>query len=272
MKNTLFLFQFLLAIMPLYSQSVSIELSVSWRLEKNILEEGSIMNTPILNIIYRNNSSDNIYFKKISMPDYNELPKTSSGALVQISDKELANIDWQGIVQSAISYSKFTVGRNYLVEIGNSNTIEGYWNVINYEDTCIECESDYINDVISDVHRYINFRNKLRATSIKSKLQFIKSDIIEDSVLHPNKKYFVFLKPKEIHIDSFNVFAFNLVKGNFTFSIGKNVIENYDFIKPFWDENQKLWIQRVSKLPERVGVYKLYSGGINTNKLTIEFR
>ncbi len=74
MKKILFcLFGIMLSLDAL-SQNVCIELSVHWQLEKDIFKEDSIVNTPFLHITYKNNSNENIYFKKLPLPDSLGLP------------------------------------------------------------------------------------------------------------------------------------------------------------------------------------------------------
>jgi hypothetical protein len=56
----------LLRALSLFPQCISIELSVIWKMEYDIFNRDSMVNTPILNITYRNNCDVNYYFFKAS--------------------------------------------------------------------------------------------------------------------------------------------------------------------------------------------------------------
>lgn len=85
------------------------------------------------------------------------------------------------------------------------------------------------------------------------------------------KDYAVFLKPGETYIQSFDLTGFYIIGGSYEFIIDKEKIENFVEISSVWDESQKRWFYKKDYLPLLVNGYKLYSGEIKTNKLSILF-
>ncbi len=75
----------------------------------------------------------------------------------------------------------------------------------------------------------------------------------------------------ETYIDTYNIYGFQLVRGNFTFYIDPSSLKNYVNTTPVWDKNQSKYIETKTMLPKLVGEYKLYSGNFNSNKITITF-
>jgi hypothetical protein len=253
------------------AQNVSIQLSVHWQLEQDIFDEDSVVNTPMLNVTYQNNGSENIYFKKVSLPDETGAPQTGYGSLMHYPYEEWLNPNWRMRAKAALSFSKFTAGNNYIVKIGISQFCTGPWDIVNEADTCIECETDLINDNISNIHEFIKHKKQTERFGDYSKSQFNKEDLSEDSILNACSKYFVFLKPGEIHTDTFNIIAFKLIKGNFTFIIDETIVTEYVYIEYFLDEIQKRLIQPTAKLPDKVGIFNLYKGVVLVNNLQISF-
>ena len=252
-------------------QNISIELSIYWQIDKDIFVDDSKMNTPFLNITYRNNSDKSIYFKKISLPDRVGLPETVHGTLLQYPYSEWLNPDWRMRAESSVEMSSFFINENYKVRIGNFLSSLGVWYIVNEADTCVECETDIINDNISDIHDYIYHTKYPERFKVSSNLPFVIDDLCEESILKANRNYFVFLKPDETYTDTFNLVAFQLVKGNYTFGIEENTIPDSVWSEFIWDDSQRKYIEQNIKLPEKVGEYQLYSGAFLTNRVTVDF-
>jgi hypothetical protein len=255
------------------AQNVSIQLSIHQQLKQDIFNEDSVVNTPMLNVMYQNNSNKNVYFKKVSWTDESGLPITGYGSLMQYPYEEWLNPNWRKRAEAALSFSEFTAGNNYIVEIGGFQSCFGSWHIVNEADTCIECETDLINDCITDIHAFVNHKKQIERFEDYQKSQFHKEDLPENSILNTGSRYFVFLKPGEIHTDTFNIIAFKLIKGNFTFSIGENIITETEYVDMghVWNETQKRLIRQTVKLPDKVGNFNLYTGAVLTNNLQISF-
>ena len=251
MKKVLFYLFGLLSCFGAVSQNVSIELSIHWQLERDVFNEDSIVNTPMLNITYRNNSDENIYFKKISLPNGIGLPRTGYGFNMNMPP-EMRN-NWRKRAENSLKFSQFTVGNDYMVEIGSFLSVPSSWFIYNKADTCEECTMDLINDNISDIHEYMT-RKPLDTDFPRSR------DLYE--ILGIDKENFVFLQPNETYTETFNIIAFQLVKGNFTFGIKEDTIPDYVQIR----------FRQTAKLPEKVGEYRLYSGSFHTNAVKVSFK
>jgi len=102
-------------------------------------------------------------------------------------------------------------------------------------------------------------------SKLSRKHHFEPEDLLpENIILDPVKDQFVFLKPNEIHTDTYNLVAYKIVEGCFTFFIKRKEIKNY--VATYKDE-----IDQEIELPEIVGEYHRYSGAFNTNKVTVCF-
>lgn len=253
------------------SQYVSIELSENRQLEKDIFNEDSVVNTPLLNITYRNNSNTCIYFKKISIPNKARLPGTVSGTNMNMPAEMRFN--WKKKAEIALMYSQFSIGEKYRVNIGTFLSRDaGSWFLVNEADTCTECDIDLINDRITDIHEFIYRKQYPDRISIPTMIPFtVKQDLTEENILTVNSDLFVFLKPNEIHIDTFNIIAFQLIKGDFTFAISEDTIPDRVWIEYIWDSAQSKYIEQTAMLPKKIGAYNLYCGAFHTNEVKIKF-
>lgn len=251
-----------------FSQCVSIELSVEWERGYEIFKENSEDYVPKLLITYRNNSDTNLYFLKIS-DSRGGNPLLSKGSLVQYPIEEYINPNYYERAKVHGSYKN----KKYNVIIGGSQLFNKGWIVEN--DTLnseVEHEIDPINDDLTDIYEYI-FRKDM-SKNIDSlawlKTYFLVSDITVEQIINKYKDKFVFLKPGEKEIDSYNLSGFNLIKGCFSFNIEPNSLQQF-VLTSVWDQNRLKFIEEKTALPEFAGDYKLYSGHFNSNKIIIDF-
>jgi hypothetical protein len=225
-------------------------------MKNDIFVRDSVVSTPILNITYRNNCNTNYYFFKRS-PKKDDRAMVMHRGLLQYPDDDL--------LKRAKSYRRFT-NQNYNVIMGQGPYCDAYWNIFN--DTVaynnIFFSEENINLYIENIYDYINFENYLKISRFDI---FRQSDVTPENILLDStvNEYFVFLEPKQIHIDTYNLIAFKIVEGCFTFIIRPNEIENYVIVRADFIERQEY------KLPTVVGEYHLYSGDFNTNKVTVCF-
>jgi hypothetical protein len=238
-----------------FAQSISIEFSIELKnIEKNICENNKLSTIPYLNLSYKNNTSDSLYFFKIidnfyftALRTHNPLSKGKSKCLDRL---------------------KFHSNEKYKVVIGNStfNSIPEIFE--NDADLHAEHEGNIINDEIQDIYTYI-----LHDSVFKNSFYFEKNPIVptEENIKTKLKDYVVFLKPGETYVQSFDLTGFYIIGGSYEFIIYKEKIDNYIEVSSFWDENQKKWIYKKDYLPSIVNGYKLYSGEIKTNRLNIIF-
>jgi len=102
------------------------------------------------------------------------------------------------------------------------------------------------------------------------KLDFIVDDLLPENLINSVGERFVFLKSGETHSEPYNLIAFIILEGCFTFHTLDNIIENY-VLTTQMDSATKRPVEQKLELPETVGEYFRYSGSFNTNKVTVCF-
>ncbi len=243
-----------------YSQKISIELSAKWVKGYDVFEKNSTIYYPELIITYRNNSDSNLYFSRVSNSRCG-LPNLPYGTLFQYPIEEYLNPNYLKRAKNHGNYSN----NNYTVEISNSAHLFKGWYVYNDTvDFSISHAIDFVNDELADIYEYMYIENcrENNDSSNMLKTHYSASEITPENILHRFKDLFVFLKPGEIYQDNYNLIAFKLLKGNFTFCV-EPFLPDYIYAE--------LFNKIKTPLPKVVGEYNLYSGNVNSNKITIAF-
>jgi len=243
----------------LFSQCISIELSVVWEMRGDIFNEDSVVNTPILNITYRNNCSDNYYFFKVS-PRKDVEPMVMCRALVNYVDFDLR--------KRAKSHGNYA-NENFSVIIGKSPWYNKGWNIEGGSAEYIE-KSFFHRSVdlsLQEIYDYLYSKRHYKPAPLGFYNYFTSSFITPENIISDFlQDQFVFLKPFETHIDTYNLIGYKIVEGCFTFLIGQDEIKDYVVGRgEEWGTTQEI------ELPEIVGEYLRYSGAFNTNKVTVCF-
>lgn len=254
MKNLFVFIAILFSSMHLFSQCISVELSIFWKRESSpfSLTENDFC-VPFLQITYRNNSDEALYFLKVSQSVNNFPEFVRSGTLVNNNPTQYGN------------YSN----TQFLVNLGASPHYLNAWEVIpDTLDPKKEHEIPIINDDLANIYESLsdNYSDSLNEV----KTHYTVSDIIPELILDKFKDKFVFLRAGEIYTDTNNLVGFKLLKGCFTFYISP-YLPTYVYTTPIWDKNQSKYIETKSVLPKLVGEYKLYSGNFNSNKISLTF-
>ena len=249
---TLFLF---LQVHSLFSQCLSIELSVTWEMGYDIFQKDSIVSIPKLNITYRNNCDTNYYFFKVS-------PRKDGSKMILCS--AMRQYEDNDDLKRAKSHSNY-VNQKFNVIMGESPWYDSGWDIFN--DTIDSYEGKHFERVACDldeIYQYMYAENHYKRV-IKMPFYFVPSDITPENILTSVNDQFVFLKSRETFVDTYNLIGFKLVEGYFTFMIMQNEIENY--VVALHDYKNSINVE----LPEIVGEYHRYSGRFNTNKVTVCF-
>ena len=257
MKPKIFLITTLLFLQVhfLFSQCISIELSVTWEMGHDIFIKDSVMSIPILNITYRNNCDTNYYFFKVS-PRSDDYPMVLCWGSIHPDE----SIDYLKKGEFRGEY----VNQNFNVLMGWQPSYEAGWlifnDTINYPH---QFSMENIHCILHLIYAYI-YSGKNR--DYKTPAYFVSSDITPENILLDLfvKDQFVYIKSGETHIDTYNLMGYKMVEGCFTFLITKNAIERY-VITSFGLDEEKF------ELPTIVGEYHRYSGVFNTNKVTVCF-
>lgn len=240
----------------LFAQSVSIDLSIELKnLETKICDNNKINIKPYLNLNYKNNSSEPLYFFKIIDKFY-----FSTGAMYCNNSKK------RNKCLNDITYHE---NNNYKVIL--SGTMFTSCSSIFQEDFDFnqkEMEMDIINDEIQKV-----YRNILKDTIDQKRFFFDKNKVIptESKIMAELKDYVVFLKPGETYIQTFDLTGFYIIGGTYEFIIDKEKMENYIETRSIWDESKNRGMREQEYLPAVVNGYKLFSDKIKTNTVKIKF-
>jgi hypothetical protein len=262
MKKKIFLFILLLGlqIQYLFSQCISIELSVTWQMEVDIFNKDSMVNTPVLNITYHNNCDVSYYFFKVS-PKKDEKIMIACRALVNYQEPD-------SLLKNAKIHGNYA-NQNFNVTIKNNPLGGGYWWIERDSADDISHRYIHISCCLDRIYRYL-YSEKRNNTERKKPAHLVQTNTRIDEYLYYNEEPFVFLKPDKIHVDTYNLIGYKIVEGCFTFFTEQNRIENYVLGTEYDPKKKKTFIKKY-ELPPVVDEYQLYSGGFNTNKVTVCF-
>lgn len=250
----------LFSCLHLYSQRIAIELSIHWNNEEDPYHSnGDSLCVPYLDITYRNMSNEALYFLKVSQKE-NGFSRHLVGGRIRVYDGSVE----LGQFYDYLDYSKY----HYSIRFDAHPCYVSCWRLLDASDPSDEQEIDPINDDLKYIYAYLSA--KYFSPPKEEKIQsYLKSEITPDKILNELNDRFVFLKPGDIYIDTYNLVAFKLVKGTFTFN-GipdglKDYVHDYDGV---WDNNQGYIYEKIP-LPSVVGEYKLYSDSVATNSITV---
>ena len=254
----------------LFSQPISVELSVTWEAGYDLFIKDSMVYIPKLYITYRNMSDTNYYFLKIS-ESKNESPQIGCFSMVQPSVDNY--LRWRRDYRARAMTHGYYTNQNFHVRIGvYGHCFDNGWDII---DEGIVNEKDRAENAIScnlrDIYNYVyHGDNSGDAEYVIESPEFYSLDISPEYVLDSVKNQFVFLKPNEVYIDTYNLIGFKMVEGCFTFLIDQESFTNYVSISG-WDKNQSCFFKQEVELPVKVGEYTLYTGNFHSNKVVICF-
>jgi hypothetical protein len=254
---------FILQSQSLFSQCISVELSVTWEMGFDIFKKDSAISIPMLNITYRNNCDTNYYFFKVSSK------REGEPMMIYIASLHPFNksIDYQQ--RAKVSCGRYT-NENFNVIMGRTPRYNAYWEA--FRDTADYHNKHYgefVNSWLNNIYEYIY---PIDYTDYEKLLpfDFKPSDITPENILGFFNNQFVFLKSGETHIDTYNLIGFKLVEGCFTFIIDQKEIKDYILAHDYDSVNDITSLPEV-ELPAVVGEYQLFSGAFNKNKVTVCF-
>ena len=270
-KQLLFIVLLFLHVHSLFSQCISIELSVTWEMGYDILKKDSVISIPKLNISYRNNCDVNYYFiKPFKSEDY--LPIIFCLLLDNTHPEEYQHPNY---FKKNKLYGKYT-NKNFTVDIDRGEPSYGNgWHICcdTIDDAFEKLYCEYVNCYLSRINTFIRHNNNqeyLLNSKKSEKLDFEPEDMFPEHISGYLNDQFVFLKSGETYIDSYNLVAFKVLEGCYTFFINQSDIKNY-VTGSQYDIEAKRFVDQKFELPKIVGEYHRYSGGFNTNKVTVCF-
>lgn len=254
-----------ISIMNLYSQDITVNLSVIWLENPCVYKSDSLVSYPMFSITYTNNSNNDYYFRKFSH-DKNGLKYQGCYELYQ-----------PGVIDSTWNYAEYLRNmeskklfehQNYIVNIELPYLDYGYWFIFDesYDNSQETMISD-VNCIISNINDCINkyvFKNSDNNGSNKTFLTLSK--VNKRDIKGNMNDQFMFLKAGESKEELYNLTSFYLVKGTYTFLIKGNLFKDNVINEIDCDGSTN-----TIPLPEKVGGYKLYSGEFTANSVTVKF-
>ncbi len=241
-----------------FAQSVSVELSIEWKKTKsNNWKKHKFKKTPFLNITYVNNSSNPLYLTKV--PSFFEI---GVYYLPGIKNLKIDSLYFKNL--------KLHDNEKYFVEISMKNG-NRYWNVLDEKekqniDKEKEVENNNINEDLHNVYYYL-YRNYNNHKNLYNQSAGINISIDKENIVSKLKEFFIFLKPKQKKVDSYDLTGFNILGGNYNFILTD--IELKDYVETIFLENENIY--KKEKLPVEVNGFNLYSGKIKTNEVSVSF-
>jgi len=257
----------------LFPQCINVELNVTWEEGVDIFKKESKITIPKLNITYQNDCDKSYYFFKIS-PKNEDTPKLENCILslhpMEIpSPKKKAK---QGTLPNFNPYQSkgLYANQNFNVIIGIEPSVGIGWYITgdtighyNENENFIGCSLKSIYE-----NQYPEYNRNYESRYA----DFVFSDMNLDSILFGSfNDLFVFLKAGDTFTVTYNLLGFQLIEGGFTFMLDKNKIENFITFSPKLDFAITSYGHKKIELPAIVGEYHLFSGAINTNKVTVCF-
>jgi hypothetical protein len=238
----------------LLSQPVSIFLSLELKTVPEEYENYDLKSIPYLNITYYNHTDSALYFPKIST-NKNGFPRIislSTGGNILNSLKSIDELK---------DYSS----DKYKVII-----CEGSWDVMEEN---VDEKSSHTTSILSEILSNIyEILEKDSTTNLieEQHILYNSNEITEANIEGEFKDKFVFLDIGQEYRESYNLFAFQLIGGNYCFKLADNIIDPNIITDFKWDENQKSWVHNNTPLPLKVGRYILFSGVYLTNEVGIQ--
>lgn len=245
----------------LYSQNVSIELSVEWQTNNIKLPQkeqsiDSFKYAPYLCITYRNNTNSDIYCLKL-FNEVNKYPLLGDAVLHGLSKSNIFDYNF--------------ADNNYMVYIYDSEFRGGNWEVTS-DTSVMQSRTDQgINGILGDFYDSAREVSEFNFDSIVP-YHFRAEDITVYSIAKNSYNDFVFLKNNESYTEKFNLIGFSLLGGNYNFYIKDQAFPNYVLGEEYWDVKKQSWVYQEIPLPLIVNGYNLYASSFSSNSVIVKFK
>lgn len=254
-----------ICIMNLYSQDITVNLSIIFIESPCVYKSDSLVSYPMLKITYTNNSQNDYYFRQFTH-DKNGLNYQGCYELYQngVTDTTWNYAEYLEKMESKRLFEH----QNYIVNIELPHLDYGYWFIVDESyDKSQEIMVPDVNCIISNINYCINkyvFKNS--DNDSLNKTFFTLSKVNKRDIKGNMHDQFMFLKACESKEVLYNLTSYYMVKGKYTFLTKDDHFKNHVINNIDCDG-----ITTTIPLPEKVGEYKLYSGEFTSNSVTITF-
>lgn len=273
MKNKLFILLMLFSNCTI-AQNIAISLSIVWKKEFSIFNDGATTQYPYLLISYTNLSdSTDYYFKRIADKSGTYPNITGSFTMYYYTEEK------PDMVTIAKSETNQYANKKIIVRIGGWRpSIHNSWDVFmedTYENAVIKglpYTRDVIRDCLNDMYNYmvcrdlntLNHDRTLQETAVRSfhAKQWLTD--INTNAITENPEPFVFIKARETITDTFNLAPFYELGGVYRFELA------YDTLPGYLERYSPTFGNEEVPLPDSVGQYKLYQGKVLSNEVVLK--
>lgn len=251
MKQLLFVLIPFFITQGIFAQEVSISISLSWEKSNlHISEEYDTVLQPYLCIEYKNLSSDSIY-----------IPRTAYGCnelLLVLSNRFLTN-SYSDKYNSNVAKKNFWKQYNIEYDVGIDHFSHSVVVDRHTDEDEVESTLAY-NSRIDIIQTYISEKNGFK---YKAKDYLLNKTDVEEI------DRYIFLNPKETIIDKFNLVAFMILGGSYTFHYDTVPCETKFFGE--WDEKKKGLVDINYHFEEKKNDYRLFCGSVIPASLKVSF-
>lgn len=257
---------FLLQSKFIFPQCMNVELSITWEEGLDIFNKKSKVSIPKLNITYRNDCDNDHYYLRVS-PKKDATPVLGCGILLSnpFGCKEKPE-DYLKRIKKTQGFYK---NQSFNVVIGIEPSISIGWFISRDSTSYFDTFSESVSCGLKTFYEFLYPEYCIKIKNMYD--DFASLDTISDSIMFgAMSELFVFLKAGETFTVSYNLIGFQLEWGCYTFMLDKNTIENFITNYPKVGSSISYGALKI-ELPAKVGEYLLYSGSVNTNKVTVCF-
>ena len=255
-KGIILIISILLWFIPVYGQGVYV--TVSAEMDSTVCEDQlSEIDSSLLRlkITYENRTNDAVYLVKVGnecrLDGRIGVPRFLRVSLMNPPQTEISNIN----------YSNDTL----LVQISRGEY--EHWEVL-YKP--VQIESEYVDHLGLNDDLYL-FYDTLRHFPFNRHKELVNDMIAyKTDFLIKYDTFFVFLKPGEKYSDYFDISGLVYFKGHYSFEIRDSHWLNGIIVDNKYDEELKRWYQVIEPYPEKVGIYKYYTGPVISNVFFID--
>jgi len=269
MKKAILVIILFFSLQKLFPQELSMELSISWEMEKDYFSENndSIL-TAFLNITYTNNSNTAYYTRKVF--NYYGFPYIYHncynvylwGERERVEFLKTPDLD-KLPTDSLIAQIQFYGTGSYWEILDTQMYIERLTSV-EYEDLNWNCSFSTSYNYIfenENIESYIDYPG----SNIPNISKGSESEVtLEDNIRTNYAESFIFLHPRSSYTEKLNLIVFQKIGGFYRF-----IITPYDIRNIYISD--EILIKKEIALPEKIGIYNLYKQEIKSNEVEVTF-